>query len=423
MKNVQSIRGMHDYLPIDTSILQIIEKILQKILNSYGYEEIRTPVVEYTSLFQRAIGDVTDVIEKEMYNFNDRNGENLTLRPEGTAGCVRAYIENKLFYKKSHKLWYLGPMFRYERPQKGRYRQFYQLGVETFGLSGPNIDAELIIMSARWWKELGIIDDVLLELNSLGSISSLISYRNALMKFLVDNKNMLDEDSKIRMYTNPLRVLDSKNPLVQNLLKKAPILIEYLDKNALKHFNELCAILKSVGINYKINHHLVRGLDYYNLTVFEWTTNKLGSQKTICAGGRYDQLVESLGGPVTPAIGLAIGMERLLLLIQNYKNFKKIHNINVYVMNYGLNVQLNTMKLVEKLRSLLPKITFITHFSNGNFRKQLNQAYKYNSRLVLILGEDEIKKELVTIKDLNTNIQNTYLQSEIADVLAHYYYP
>ena len=295
-KNIQAIRGMNDYLPGETALWQRIEGSLKQVLGSYGYSEIRLPIVEQTPLFKRAIGEVTDVVEKEMYTFEDRNGDSLTLRPEGTAGCVRAGIEHGLLYNQEQRLWYVGPMFRHERPQKGRYRQFHQIGAEVFGLQGPDIDAELIMLTARWWRELGISEHVSLELNSIGSLEARANYRDALVAYLEQFTDKLDEDSKRRMYTNPLRVLDSKNPDVQALLNDAPALGDYLDEESKAHFAGLCALLDDAGIRYTVNQRLVRGLDYYNRTVFEWVTTSLGSQGTVCAGGRYDGLVEQLGG-------------------------------------------------------------------------------------------------------------------------------
>ncbi|MGL9734666.1 MAG: histidine--tRNA ligase, partial [Symbiopectobacterium sp.] len=287
-KNIQAIRGMNDYLPAETALWQRIEDSLKKVLHSYGYSEIRLPIAEQTPLFKRAIGEVTDVVEKEMYTFNDRNGDSLSLRPEGTAGCVRAGIEHGILYNQEQRLWYMGPMFRHERPQKGRYRQFHQLGCEVFGLQGPDIDAELILLSARWWSELGISEHVALELNSIGSLKARARYRDALIAFLEQHKDQLDEDCLRRMYTNPLRVLDSKNAQVQALLNDAPVLTNYLDDESRLHFEQLCELLTQAGITSKVNPRLVRGLDYYNRTVFEWVTTSLGSQGTVCAGGRYD---------------------------------------------------------------------------------------------------------------------------------------
>ena len=315
-KKIQSIRGMNDLLPNESATWQQIEKIVKGVLNSYGYNEIRTPIVEDTALFKRAVGEVTDIVEKEMYTFNDRNDESITLRPEITAGCVRAGIEHGLFYNQEQRLWYLGPAFRYEKPQKGRYRQFHQFGVEVFGLEGPNIDAELILLTARFWKALGIEEHTTLELNSIGSVEARANYRNALVSFLEQHKDKLDEDCLRRMYTNPLRVLDSKNPVIQELLNQAPKLFNYLDEESKLHFDGLCQLLDSAGIKYNINQRLVRGLDYYNRTVFEWVTSSLGAQGTVCGGGRYDGLVSQLGGQPTPAVGFAMGVERLVLLVQ-----------------------------------------------------------------------------------------------------------
>ncbi|KJJ58494.1 histidinol dehydrogenase, partial [Vibrio cholerae] len=312
-KTIQAIRGMNDCLPTQSPLWQKVEGVVKNVISAYGYSEVRMPIVEMTHLFSRAIGEVTDVVEKEMYTFEDRNGDSLTLRPEGTAGCVRSGIENGLLYNQEQRLWYMGPMFRHERPQKGRYRQFHQCGVEVFGLDGPDVDAELIMMTARLWRELGIAQHVRLELNSIGSLEARANYRTALIDYLEQYQNVLDEDCKRRMYTNPLRVLDSKNPDVQAILGDAPQLSDYLDAESKQHFAGLCELLDAAGIEYTVNQRLVRGLDYYNRTVFEWITESLGSQGTVCGGGRYDGLVEQLGGKPTPAVGFAMGLERLVL--------------------------------------------------------------------------------------------------------------
>ncbi|GLR10466.1 histidine--tRNA ligase [Mixta theicola] len=417
-KNIQAIRGMNDYLPADTVVWQRIEGILKQVLASYGYSEIRLPVVEHTPLFKRAIGEVTDVVEKEMYTFDDRNGESLTLRPEGTAGCVRAGIEHGLLYNQEQRLWYMGPMFRYERPQKGRYRQFHQIGAEVFGLQGPDIDAELIMMTARWWKALGIADHVALELNSIGSASARANYREALVAFLEQHKEKLDEDCKRRMYSNPLRVLDSKNPEVQALLNDAPTLGDYLDEESREHFTGLCALLDSVGIAYTINQRLVRGLDYYNRTVFEWVTNSLGAQGTVCAGGRYDGLVEQLGGRATPGVGFAMGMERLVLLVQAVNpDFEPSRIIDVYVIASGQGVQSAAMQLAEQVRDAAPTLKLMTNFGGGNFKKQFARADKWGARVALVLGEDEVKAGQVMVKDLSRGEQQTLAQNEVAAAL------
>ena len=417
-KNIQAIRGMNDYLPADTAIWQRIEGVLKQTLASYGYSEIRLPLVEQTPLFKRAIGEVTDVVEKEMYTFEDRNGESLTLRPEGTAGCVRAGIEHGLLYNQEQRLWYMGPMFRYERPQKGRYRQFYQMGVEVFGLQGPDIDAELIMLNARWWKALGIADHVRLELNSIGSLEARARYRDALVAFLEQHKEVLDEDCKRRMYSNPMRVLDSKNPDIQQLLNDAPQLGDYLDDESREHFNGLCALLDDAGIAYTINQRLVRGLDYYNRTVIEWVTDSLGSQCTVCGGGRYDGLVEQLGGRATPAVGFAMGMERLVLLVQAVNpDFEPTSNVDVYVIASGQGVQSAAMQLAEKLRDEAPELRLMTNFGGGNFKKQFARADKWGARVALVLGEDEVKAGQVVIKDLRRGEQQTLAQAEAAAVL------
>lgn len=414
---IQSVRGMNDYLPADTAVWQRIENTLKRILTSYGISEIRTPIVEHTPLFQRAIGEVTDVVEKEMYSFQDREENvSLTLRPEGTAGCVRAGIEKGLLYNQEQRLWYIGPMFRHERPQKGRYRQFHQLGAEVFGLSGPDIDAELIMMTARWWRELGIAEHVTLELNSIGSLQARANYREALVAFLEQHKDKLDEDCKRRMYTNPLRVLDSKDKVVQELLNDAPALFDYLDEESKVHFDGLCAILDAAGIQYRINQRLVRGLDYYNRTVFEWVTTALGSQGTVCAGGRYDGLVEQLGGHNTPAVGFAMGLERMVLLVQsvNPDFVSETAVTDIYLASFGEGSQVAAMMLAEQIRDSLPGVRIMTNYGGGNFKRQLSRADKNGARIALILGEDEIANGTVTVKELATGEQQTLAQSGLS---------
>ncbi|HHR6140713.1 TPA: histidine--tRNA ligase [Providencia alcalifaciens] len=419
-KNIQAIRGMNDYLPADTRVWQKIEATLKNILQGYGFSEIRTPIVEQTPLFRRAIGEVTDVVEKEMYTFNDRNEESLTLRPENTAGCVRAGIEHGLLYNQEQRLWYLGPMFRYERPQKGRYRQFHQLGAEVFGLAGPDIDAEVILMTARWWRALGISEHVTLELNSIGSLDARANYRDALVAFLEQHKDKLDEDCKRRMYSNPLRVLDSKNQDIQALLNDAPALFDYLDAESREHFEGLCKLLDNAGIQYRVNQRLVRGLDYYNRTVFEWVTTALGSQGTVCAGGRYDGLVEQLGGRATPAVGFAMGMERMVLLVQEVNpEFTADTSVaDVYLVSFGENSQQAALLIAEKVRDELPTLRLMTNHGGGNFKKQLARADKQGAKIALILGEDEINNSQVTLKDLRTGEQETISQQLVASRIA-----
>ncbi|MBD2815161.1 histidine--tRNA ligase [Xenorhabdus sp. Flor] len=415
-KNIPAIRGMNDCLPAETAIWQRVESTVKRVLAGYGFSEIRTPIVEQTPLFKRAIGEVTDVVEKEMYTFDDRNGESLTLRPENTAGCVRAGIQHGLLYNQEQRLWYIGPMFRYERPQKGRYRQFHQLGAEVFGLQGPDIDAEMILMTARWWRELGIAEHVTLELNSIGSLEARANYREALVAFLEQHKEKLDEDCLRRMYANPLRVLDSKNPDIQALLNDAPALFDYLDAESKEHFDGLCQILDAVGIQYRINQRLVRGLDYYNRTVFEWVTSALGAQGTVCAGGRYDGLVEQLGGKATPAVGFAMGMERMILLVQevNPEFVADLAVADVYLSSFGEGSQQAALILAEKIRNELPELRLMTNHGGGNFKKQLGRAGKYGAKIALLLGEDEISTGNVTVKDLRNGEQQTLPQQAIA---------
>ncbi|MCX8581728.1 histidine--tRNA ligase [Gilliamella sp. B3482] len=414
-KKIQSIRGMNDLLPSDSATWQQIEKIVKGVLNSYGYNEIRTPIVEDTGLFKRAVGEVTDIVEKEMYTFNDRNDESLTLRPEITAGCVRAGIEHGLFYNQEQRLWYLGPAFRYEKPQKGRYRQFHQFGVEVFGLEGPNIDAELILLTARFWKALGIEKHTTLELNSIGSVEARSNYRNALVSFLEQHKDKLDEDCLRRMYTNPLRVLDSKNPVVQELLNQAPKLFDYLDEESKNHFDGLCHLLDNAGIKYNINQRLVRGLDYYNRTVFEWVTTSLGAQGTVCGGGRYDGLVSQLGGQPTPAVGFAMGVERLVLLVQAVNpSLNRDNSIDIYMISSGDEQTISAaQRTAEILRDGLPDRRIVTNYGSSNFKKQFAKADKLGAKIAVIIGENEIANQTVTIKNLQTGEQVEVAQKEI----------
>jgi len=411
---------MNDYLPEDTAVWQRVEKIIKGVVESYGYREIRTPVLEQTHLFKRAIGEVTDVVEKEMYTFNDRERDaeevtSLTMRPEGTAGCVRAGIEHGLLHNQEQRLWYIGPMFRHERPQKGRYRQFHQMGLEVFGLQGPDIDAELIMLTARWWRELGIAEHVTLELNSIGSLDARANYREALVAFLEQHKDQLDEDCKRRMYSNPLRVLDSKNQQVQALLNDAPELADYLDDESREHFSGLCKLLKAVGIPYTINQRLVRGLDYYNRTVFEWVTNSLGAQGTVCAGGRYDGLVEQLGGRATPAVGFAMGLERLVLLVQAVNpEFTADPVVDIYLVASGAETQSAALNLAERLRNEFPGVKLMTNHGGGNFKKQFARADKWGARVALVLGESEVANHTVVVKDLRSGEQTAVEQDSVA---------
>lgn len=398
---VQAIRGMNDLLPEDTSVWQQVEKVLRQTMSSYGYSEVRMPIVEKTNLFCRAIGEVTDVVEKEMYSFEDRSGDHLSLRPEGTAGCVRAVLEHNLAYNQEQRLWYMGPMFRHERPQKGRYRQFHQMGVEVFGLNGPDIDAELIALTYSIWKKFGIENELELQLNSLGSAQERAAYREDLVKFLEAHFDDLDEDSKRRTHTNPLRVLDTKDEKVIEILKDAPKLSNYFGEETKNHFDRLQKFLDKLGIKYVLNDRLVRGLDYYNLTVFEWVTTALGAQGTVCGGGRYDALVEQLGGSPTKAVGFGLGMERLILLLTTLGKIAPKPNVDVYVVGAGDEVELHMLEVSNFLRTELPQARIMTHCGGGNFKKQFKKADKVQAKVAVIIGDAEIANKSVTIKDMN----------------------
>ncbi len=399
-KNIQAIRGMNDCSPTESPLWQWIEGQVRQILSSYGYSEVRMPIVESTPLFARAIGEVTDVVSKEMYTFWD-NDEQLTLRPEGTAGCVRAAIEHGWIYNNEQRLWYMGPMFRHERPQKGRYRQFHQAGVEVFGIATPEIDAELIILTARLWKALGIDQDVSLQLNSIGSLEARANYRSALVAFLENHQDLMSEEEKERLVKNPLRILDTKNQALQDVLDGAPKLLDYLDDESREHFSQLCGLLDAVGIQYEINPKLVRGLDYYNKTVFEWVTSALGAQGTVCGGGRYDGLVEQLGGHATSGVGFAMGLERLVLLVQEVNKSIPVKSaVDIYVVYQGEGTTLAAFQLAEKLRSELPHLSTMLHCSGGNFKKQFKRADKSGATLALVLGESEVQNNQVVVKHL-----------------------
>jgi len=400
-KAIQAIRGMNDCLPSETNIWQMVETALRRVASNYGFAEIRMPIVESTALFKRSIGEVTDIVEKEMYTFDDRNGDSLTLRPEGTASCIRAANQHGLLYNQEQRLWYMGPMFRHERPQKGRYRQFHQFGLEAFGLATPDIDAEIITLSSRLWRELGISEHVTLELNSLGSNQEREEYRDALVVFLTEREDQLDEDSKRRMHTNPLRVLDSKNPAVQEALVGAPKLSDYFGEESKAHFEEVCLRLDGAGISYVINDRLVRGLDYYNRTVFEWVTTSLGSQGTVCAGGRYDGLVEQLGGKSTPGVGFALGIERLVLMLTSLEKINNIRpQVDAYLIMLGKEEELKATQLAESWRDLVPECRLQNHCGGGNMKKQMKRADKSGAQVAIILGENELAEQKVTVKYL-----------------------
>jgi histidyl-tRNA synthetase len=422
-KQIQAIRGMNDILPTQSPIWQKVEAVLRSSVSAFGYSEIRTPIVESTDLFKRSIGEVTDIVEKEMYTFEDRNGDSLTLRPEGTASTVRAGNEHGLLYNQEQRLWYMGPMFRHERPQKGRYRQFHQFGVETYGIGSADIDAEVLMLSARLWDQLGIKDHVALELNTLGDPAERAAYRDALIAFLEQHKDILDEDSQRRMYSNPLRVLDTKDPQVQAILTDAPALMDYLGEESKTHFSTLCELLDAVGIQYTINPRLVRGLDYYNRTVFEWVTTSLGSQGTVLAGGRYDGLVAQLGGKDTPAVGFAMGLERIVLLLETLELTNDIAaEVDVYVTAMGDNCLVEAIKVASELRQQLPTLKVMSHCGGGNFKKQMKRADKSGAQYALIIGENEIANNQVAIKPLRNNneqqlVSRTELVAKIAELI------
>jgi len=401
-KSLQAIRGMNDILPDQSPLWRYFEGTVAGLLDSYGYSQIRTPIVEFTELFKRSIGEVTDIVEKEMYTFQD-NKDSLTLRPEGTAACVRAVLEHGIIGNgQVQKLWYVGPMFRHERPQLGRYRQFHQIGVEVFNLAGPDIDAELIMLTWRLWALLGIQDAVTLELNSLGTSEARARYRDALVEFLSQRIDQLDEDSQRRLKSNPLRILDSKNAGTQAALVGAPKLEEYLDEESRVHFEGVKARLDAAGIPFVINTKLVRGLDYYSKTVFEWVTDKLGAQGTVCAGGRYDGLVEQMGGKPTAGVGFAMGIERLLLLIETLGQVPESisRTIDVYLCAFGEQAELAGLKISEQLRDRLPNLRLAVNAGGGNFKNQFKKADKSGALFALILGDDELAKQEIGVKPL-----------------------
>lgn len=415
---IQAVRGMNDILPPETSLWQYAEHILRKVVRGYGYHEIRFPIVEKTELFKRSIGEATDIVEKEMYTFIDRQQDSLTLRPEGTAVCVRAGIEHGLLYNQIQRLWYYGPYFRHERPQKGRYRQFYQFGAEVFGLAGPEIDAEIIMMSATILDKLGVKSFVTLNINTLGTVSARQAYRKLLIQYFNKHKDQLDEDSLKRLDKNPLRILDSKNPELKTLIANAPKLLDHLDDESEEHFSKLQIYLRKAGIDYVIDPTLVRGLDYYTKTVFEWTTNKLGSQSAVCSGGRFDGLVEQLGGKATPALGFAIGMERIVLLMQQNERVRKFETTpHVYFITDGEAAFAMGLKNAQYLRNKVTGLKVVMHCGGGSVKNQLKKADKSGAQYAVILGEYELKSQSLLLKNLRENVQQ---QSIYPDELAEY---
>ncbi|WP_261978543.1 histidine--tRNA ligase [Buchnera aphidicola] len=416
MKSIkQSIRGCSDYLPEYMRIWRLLERKIIKVLNSYCYNEIQFPIIENTELFQRTIGLSTDILLKEMYSFKDKKNNSITLRPEGTIGCVRAIIENKLNSITENRLWYVGPMFRYERPQKGRYRQFNQLGIEVFAISEPEIELELLMIFSHLLDDLNLSDSVYLEINSIGSKYTRRLYIKDLVIFLKKYATELDEDSKKRIYTNPLRILDTKNKNIQHLLKEAPIILDYLDEKSKIHFETLCSLMNKFNIKYKINTKLVRGLDYYNDTVFEWKTNVLGSQNTVCGGGRYDTLFQQIGGQSTSAVGCAIGIERLILLIKKESLFLKDVSLftDIYLFFLKKDIYFIVLKLAENIRKVFPTLKVKIDFLVGNISNKLRKANKSNTTVALIFGKKEIFTKTVLIKNLKNNVQMTVSKKEL----------
>ncbi|WP_126444670.1 histidine--tRNA ligase [Sulfuricystis multivorans] len=400
---LQAIRGMNDILPPESERWEAFEETVRDWLFSYGYRPIRMPLVEPTPLFARAIGAVTDIVEKEMYSFIDSlNGESLTLRPEGTASCVRAVLQHNLLYDGPKRLWYMGPMFRHERPQKGRYRQFHQVGVEALGLAGPDIDAEQILMCARLWDDLGL-DGIRLEINSLGQLDERTKHRADLISYLERHIDQLDEDGRRRLHTNPLRILDTKNPALQTLVEGAPKLIDYLGEASLKHFEGVQRLLKDAGVPYRINPRLVRGLDYYNLTVFEWVTDRLGAQGTVCAGGRYDGLIAQLGGKPAPACGFALGVERLMALLESQSGLPEAPAPDVYLVHQGEAAQRLAFRVAEALRDI--GCAVISHMGGGSFKSQMKRADASGAQLAVIIGEDEAQKNEASLKPLRVEME------------------
>ena len=400
---------MVDILPEDTPLWQSMETAALEVLSSYGYEEIRLPIIESTDLFARSIGEVTDIVEKEMYTFADRNDDSMTLRPEGTAGCVRAVVQHNLAVTPQ-RLWYMGPMFRYERPQKGRQRQFHQLGVEAFGVSSPDQDAELIALCRQFWRRLGVHDALQLEINTIGSAADRARYRDALVGYLSQHVDQLDEDSQRRLDSNPLRILDSKNSDTQQILDNAPVLQDYIDDDTRAEFEQLLAYLNALGIEYVVNPRLVRGLDYYNKTVFEWTTEHLGAQSTVCGGGRYDTLVETFGGKSTPAAGFAVGLERLTLLMQAL-DITVSPAADLYVITANEAAFRHSLPRLDGLRRRFPELDIVQHLGGGSFKSQFKRADKSGAAWALVYGEAEVAAEQVTLKPLRADAE----QKTIAD--------
>lgn len=418
MAKIQSLRGMQDLLPDRKRLFRMVEDAAREVFGSYGYEEIGLPILESTHLFKRTVGEATDIVEKEMYTFADRNDESITLRPEGTASAVRFAEQNGLLFNQVQRLWYAGPMFRYERPQKGRYRQFEQIGLECFGMAGPDIDAEVILLTARLWQKLGI--EATLEINSLGSSHARAAYRDVLVAYLNARKEQLDEDSQRRIDTNPMRVLDSKVPATRALLEDVPLLIDYLDNESKADFESLRGYLDGFGVEYKINPFIVRGLDYYNKTVFEWTTDSLGAQGTICAGGRYDGLVEQVGGKPTPGVGFAMGIDRLALMLENVTAAGS--TADIYIASIGDAARLKALEIGEMVRTALPHVKTVVHCGSGKFKAQFKKADAQAARVTLVVGDDEVANDEVGVKYLRENTEQTSVKTaELTNHLIQYF--
>ena len=417
---IQAVRGMQDLLPAQKKISRTIEDVVREVLAAYGYREIGLPQLEQTELFKRVVGENTDIVEKEMYTFDDRNGESLTLRPEGTAGCVRFAEQNGLLFNQVQRLWYSGAMFRYERPQKGRYRQFDQIGAECFGMPGPDVDAELLLMNARIWRKLGLDGDIRLELNSLGNPDARIKFKEKLAGYLQAYEQDLDEDSQRRLTTNPLRILDSKSSKTQEILRGAPVLADFMDNESKQHFEGLRGLLDDNGIAYEVNPNIVRGLDYYNKTVFEWITTTLGSQGTVCGGGRYDGLVEQLGGKPSPGVGFAMGLDRLSLMLAEKMESSK--DADVYVVSHGNAARATALRLAESIRDQLSGKKVVVHCGDGKFKSQMKKADASGADLALVLGEDEVAAGTVSIKSLREGgEQSTISQETLAQYCLDYF--
>ena len=417
---IQAVRGMQDLLPAQKKISRAIEDVVREVLASYGYREIGLPQLEQTELFKRVVGENTDIVEKELYTFDDRNGESLTLRPEGTAGCVRFAEQNGLLFNQVQRLWYSGAMFRYERPQKGRYRQFDQIGAECFGMPGPDVDAELLLMNARIWRKLGLDGDIRLELNSLGNPDARVKFKEKLAGYLQTYESELDEDSQRRLTTNPLRILDSKSLKTQEILQGAPVLSDYMDNESKQHFEGLRGLLDDNGIAYTVNPNIVRGLDYYNKTVFEWITTTLGSQGTVCGGGRYDGLVEQLGGKPSPGVGFAMGIDRLSLMLAEKMELSK--DADVYVVSHGNAARATALRLAESIRDQLSGKKIVVHCGDGKFKSQMKKADASGADLALVLGEDEVATGTVGIKSLREGgAQSTISQETLTQYCIDYF--